>query len=142
MSSVRATAWLHMPTPSAMMWMPGYLAKTALAAAVRCVSTEVPGTPVMHDDVALAAQLLGQPFGGDPPGLRLVDMHVVGAGLGDLGVIGDDHDVPRAGVLHHLIERGGRDRIDDDGLRALLHHRVDLLDLALRVRPGDLHLPG
>ena len=92
------------------------------------------------DDVALAVQRLDQPFGGNAAGVELVDMDVVGARLGDLGIIGDDHDVPRAGASHHLVERGRRDRIDDDGLRALLHHRIDLLDLALRIGPRDLHL--
>src|ERR1700722_18168197 len=46
-SSVRATAWLHMPTASPTILMSGYLANTSLAAFVRRVSTEVPGTPVI-----------------------------------------------------------------------------------------------
>ena len=56
-SSVRATAWLHMPTASAMTLMPGFLANTSLAAAVRAVSTEVAGTPVMTTMLPLPPSL-------------------------------------------------------------------------------------
>ena len=119
--------------------MSGCLANTAFAAAVRCVSTEVPGTPVMMHDVALAAQLVDQPLRRDPAGLLLIDMRVVGARLGDLGVISENDHALVAGVLHHLIERRRRDRINHDRLRALLDHRIDLLDLPLRVGSSDLH---
>lgn len=43
---MRATAWLHMPGASATIFISGCLANTSLAALVRSVSTEVPGTPV------------------------------------------------------------------------------------------------
>ena len=87
-------------------------------------------------DVALAAELVDQPLSGDPAGLVLIDVRVVGARLGDLGVIGENDNALVAGVLHHLVQRGRRDRIDHDRFRALLDHRVDLLDLPLRVRPA------
>ena len=55
---MRATAWLHMPTASATILMSGYLAKTSLAAVVRSVSTEVPGTPVMTTILPLPPSFL------------------------------------------------------------------------------------
>src|SRR4051794_15786603 len=91
-------------------------------------------------DVALAAELVDQPLPGLPPGLVLVDGRVVGAGLGDDRVVGEDQRALGAGGLDHLVERRGRDRVDDDGLGTGLDHRVDLLDLALRVRARDLDL--
>ena len=137
---MRATAWLHMPTASATILMPGCLAKTSFAALVRSVSTEVPGHAGDDDDIALAAELLDQPFGGLASGLFLIDVDIVGARLGDLGVIGEDLDALVAGVLDDLVQGGRRNREDHDRLGAGLHHGVDLLNLPLRVGSGDLHL--
>ena len=89
-------------------------------------------------DVALAVELLDQPFGRDATCLLLIDRDVVGAGLGDLRIIGKDHHALVAGILDRGVERIGRDRKDHDGLGAGLHHGIDLLDLALRIRAGDL----
>ena len=122
------------------MWMSGYLAKTSFAALVRWRIDRGPGNAGEDDDVALAVQLLGQPFGRHAAGFVLVDMDVVGAGFGDLGVIGEDHHALVAGVLDDLVERGRRDREDDDRLGAGLNHGVDLLDLALGIGAGDLDL--
>ena len=55
---MRATAWLHMPTASLMILMSGYWAKTSLAALVRSVSTEVPGTPVIATMLPLPLSFL------------------------------------------------------------------------------------
>ena len=107
---------------------------------MRSVSTEVPGTPVMTTILPLPLSFLASHSAVTRPGFFLVDRHVVGAGLGNLAVIGDDHDALVAGVLDRAVQGGRRNRIDDDRLRALLHHGVDLLDLALRVGAGDLHL--
>ena len=93
-----------------------------------------------HDDVALAAELLHQPLSRHAAGFGLVDVDVIGAFLGDLGVIGEDQNALVAGVLDDAVQRGRRDREDHDGVGALLHHGVDLLDLALGVRTGDLDL--
>ncbi len=92
------------------------------------------------DDVALPVQLLDQPLGRHAACLFLVDGNVVGARLRDFRIVGDDHHALVARILHGRVQRRRRDRIDDDGLGTLLHHRVDLLDLALGVRPGDLDL--
>ena len=66
------------------------------------------------DDVALAVEPLDQPFGRHAAGLVLVDRDVVGAGLGDLGVVGEDQDALVAGVLDRLRSarsaRSGRPR--------------------------------
>ena len=93
-----------------------------------------------HDDVALAVELLSQPLSGDLAPLVLVDMRVVGAWFLDDAVIGGDHHALVARRLNGFVKRGRRDRIDHDRLRARRHHRVDLLDLLLRVGTGDLNL--
>ena len=54
----------------------------------------------------------------DFAGLFLVDGDVVRAGLGDLAVVGEHQHLLGAGAAHHLVQRGGRDGIDDDGLDA------------------------
>ena len=58
-------------TPSAMMWMPGYLANTSFAACVALRIDRGAGHAGDHHEITLAVHLLGQPFGGDPPGLRV-----------------------------------------------------------------------
>ncbi len=120
--------------------MSGYLAKHLLGRLGARRVDRRSGHAGHHHDIALAVELLDQPLGGDATRLLLVDRHVVGAGLRNLAVVSDDHHALVARVLDRAVERRRRDRIDDDRLRALLHHGVDLLDLALRVGAGDLHL--
>ena len=69
----------------------------------------------------------------------LVDGHVVRAGFGYLTVVGDHHHALGAGILDSPVERGRRDRIDDDRFCTGLHHRVDLLDLLLSIGPCYLN---
>src|SRR3984885_3006041 len=57
-SSVRATAWLHCPTASPTTLMSGYFENTSLAALVRAVSTDVPGTPVTNTMLPLPLSFL------------------------------------------------------------------------------------
>jgi len=60
--------------------MPGFLAKTSIAALVRCVSTEVPGTPVMTRILPLPPSFLTSHSAVTRAGLVLVDVDVVAQG--------------------------------------------------------------
>ena len=60
-----------------------------------------------HDDVALAVEFVGQPFGGHASSFFLVNADVVGAWLADRAVVGNDHHAFVAGVFDGCIQRGG-----------------------------------
>jgi len=120
--------------------MSGYFAKTFFRGLRPQGVHRRARNPGDHHDIALALESLGEPLCGDAAGLFLIDRDIVGARLRDLAVVGDDHDALVAGILDGAVERGRGDRVDDDRFGALLDHRIELLDLSLRVRPGDLDL--
>ena len=137
-NSVRATAWLHIPTDFGNDLDVGVLGEDLL----RRLGPERVHRCSRHagdqHDLALAVELLHQPLGRDATCLLLIDRDVVGARLGDFRIIGKHQHALVAGILDRGVERIGRDRKDYDGLGAGLHHGIDLLDLALRIRAGDL----
>ena len=86
----RAVAEFHMLGVSAMILMSGMLGKDGLCSRVATRVDHGAGYAAHEDDVALAVQLLRQPFGGTGPRPFLVDTDVIGAGLRHLGVPGDE----------------------------------------------------
>ena len=113
--------------------MPGCFFQTDAAPARRSGVDRGPGHAVGLDDVALAVQRVDQPLGGELARRELVDVHVVGARLGDRAVVGDDDHAAVAGLLDHRIKRGGGDGEGDDRVVARGDHLLHLLDLAVDV---------
>ena len=98
-SFCRAVALFHMLGVSAMILMLGMLGEDRLGGLVAPRIHHGAGNAAHENDVALALELLGQPFGRTGAGPVLVDADIVGAGLGHLRIPGDEDDALGAGVL-------------------------------------------
>src|SRR5690606_26506663 len=92
------------------------------------------GRTVQDADLALAAELVGEPLGrARTPFAGIgVDLrrHLVGV---DEAVEVDDGDALVAGIRDDAVERVGRAGNDDDGVDIGVDHRLDVLDLRLGV---------
>ena len=132
----RAVAEFHMLGVSAMILISGFSANTPFAAALRRVSTIVPGMPPMKMILPLPVQLLCQPFGRTGASPFLVDADVISARLGHFRIPRDERHAFLAGSANSAIERSRRNRPGDNDIGAGLGHRIDLLQLGLRVTAG------
>src|SRR6202035_5130043 len=56
------------------------------------------------NDIPFTAELFDQPFGRLAPSLFLINVDIVGARFGDLGVIGENLDALIAGALDTLVQ--------------------------------------
>ena len=94
------------------------------------------------DDVALAAELLGQPLGAEPAVGDLVVGDDVGLGRGDRLVDGHDDDVAGGGLLDDRVEGLTVGRVDDDRVRTRRDQVADAGDLraGVAVDVVDEHL--
>ena len=116
--------------------MPGYFAQTAVRALVAVQIDLRAGNARDHDHIALAVDLLGDPFGPAGAEVELADIDLDGRRGGDPIVEAHHQDAARGGLMDDAVQRGGGGGIDDDGVHALGDQVGDLLRLLADIVAG------
>jgi hypothetical protein len=95
------------------------------------------GGSIQDENVALAVELLDEPFRRELAPLALIGVDLRGQVIGvDEAIEIGDRDSLRAGVGDDAIERSRRSGVDDDRIELGVDHRLDLLDLCVGVALG------